>query len=338
MESGNDYLKRICDEIQNHTVKALYHKFNFIQIDVNNDSDLANYEKDLIVLLFSYLKYYKFITYIITQYIPVPLPTSNEISGKVNILFCVEKECIFINHISSASIEIVIKKLRENNSSLINTNINEIKTNEEIEACIEIDAFCSALDINKEIKNNEFVRNTIRPIIGYLIRRYFYPTHFFKDQSFFIFDECNSANEQRQINKLSEAFVYYKKSGTDDQKIENVIKEIRSNNDKSNNFHYMTFDENEFIDLKTVYCNDQSSFYMVIHRKTFYIFLIKKLAYPGKSTTDNKREIEFCQQFSSRYLVCFYGFVKKNDEIVGLVYEYMTNGSLSWFVKKNQVK
>lgn len=77
--------------------------------------------------------------------------------------------------------------MKNNKISIINVNKESIDDSKEEElAKREITNFCD--NFQNEIKQNFFVKNTISPIVCYLIRRYFYPTEYFKDASFFDFD------------------------------------------------------------------------------------------------------------------------------------------------------
>ena len=47
-------------------------------------------------------------------------------------------------------------------------------------------------------------------------------------------------------------------------------------------------------------------------------------------------EKNFCQ-YSLPCFTKFYGFLKHNEKIVGFIYEFMCNGSLDSYIKKNQI-
>lgn len=59
---------------------------------------------------------------------------------------------------------------------LICTNILLLEHQEEVNSFL--------MYYQDKIKNLSFVRNTITSIVGYLIRRHFFPNSYFKDQSF----------------------------------------------------------------------------------------------------------------------------------------------------------
>lgn len=44
---------------------------------------------------------------------------------------------------------------------------------------------------------------------------------------------------------------------------------------------------------------------------------------------ENSNEINFCKSYSHRCLTQFYGFIMKKGEIIGFIYEYQSNGTLS---------
>ena len=58
------------------------------------------------------------------------------------------------------------------------------ETNEITSLGEKIDIFCHQFISTNQIKNNKFVKNTIKPILTYLIQRYYFPSKYFKDPSF----------------------------------------------------------------------------------------------------------------------------------------------------------
>ena len=79
-------------------------------------------------------------------------------------------------------------------------NEDEISLQEEIKE--EINNFC--FHFKKEIIKNDFVKHTIPSLSGYLIRRFFYPTEYFKDPSFFSFDQMISKEQKlkKELKKV----------------------------------------------------------------------------------------------------------------------------------------
>ena len=116
-----------------------------------------------------------------------------------NAVLCVEKHCLIIEQINFTFFKEIIQKLKAQEVALINlSNIHDdesVETLEESQAKEETDNFCSMFI--KEVNQNDFVKLTINPILGYVIRRFFYPTKYFKDPSFFIFDEKNYSKDQK---------------------------------------------------------------------------------------------------------------------------------------------
>lgn len=117
----------------------------------------------------------------------------------------------------------------------------------------EIKNFCNG--IQNEIVNNEFIQNTIHPIVGYLIHRYFCPTTYFWDPSFFDFDKTAKANE-RELK--AEFFTGFKTLQFTDQDLE-LFKSKVNNKRKIKNFR-----EEEFIVLRSIMATDKASFYLLI--------------------------------------------------------------------------
>lgn len=139
------------------------------------------------------------------------------------------------------------------------------------------------------IDDNEFIQQTIKPILAYLIKRYYYPSNFFKDKSFFTFDQKNT---------------------------------VGKNNKKMNEFKI-----DDFIILRNIngYKNQ-----LAIHKESLYLFAIKK--------EFSNREIEFCKYYSHRCLTKFYGFIYCDSEISGILYEFMSNGSLLEYINMKKSK
>lgn len=110
------------------------------------------------------------------------------------------KKCVFINLIDSILIQKIITNLKEK-SEIIETNFDLYQEDNFQKNNIkeEIDNFC--FNFISEIKVNNFVKDTIYPLAGYIIRIFFYPTYFFEDPSFFIFDENNNNLYEIQIRK-----------------------------------------------------------------------------------------------------------------------------------------
>lgn len=93
------------------------------------------------------------------------------------------------------------------------------------------------------------------------------------------------------------------------------------------------FQEKEFIILRTIISNEKTSFYLAIHIQSFHVFMMKKL-----NSFESEHEKNFCKNYSHHCLTHFYGFLIKEDKIIGFIYEYMSNGSLDTYVSSNPDK
>ena len=206
-------------------------------------------------------------------------------------------------------------------------DFNDTKQKKKSNIKEEIKNFCNG--IQKEIVNNEFIQNTIHPIVGYLIHRYFCPTTYFRDPSFFDFDKTVKANE-RELK--AEFFTGFKTLQFTDQDLE-LFKSKVNNKRKIKNFR-----EEEFIVLRSIMATDKASFYLVIHVESLYVFMMKKIGDQKEMIRETEHEIYFDENFSHRCLTPFYGFLKKGDKTIGFIYEYMCNDSLKSFVSSNPDK
>lgn len=100
---------------------------------------------------------------------------------------------------------------------------------------------------------------------------------------------------------------------------------------------FQSFKKEDFIVLRQIHTNSYSSFYFVLHLKTFYIFMMKIFDYHKPlSQKSINHEINFCSKYSNRCLTKFYGFVKNEQKITGVVYEFMSNGNLCDFFMKHK--
>ena len=241
-------------------------------------------------------------------------------------IFCVEKQCIIVNQVYLQIINDIIRKLNSNIIFLINISDNFISKEEYISnAREEVKNFCS--EFKKEIDANQFVKNTITPIACYLIRRYFIPTDFFEDPEFFIFDKTNISSD-----------IFYKKKFIDliNSKSQDLQKyyDIRNNIQNIKNRRY-EFHNEDFIYLRKIYNNNTSIYYIVMHKESLYIFMMKMINV-DEFTKEINHEIEFCDHYSHRCMCPFYGFLKNDKgKIIGFIYEYMSNDSLQKYVENN---
>lgn len=163
------------EQITDESLKNLYSKFEVKYFNCLNQKYII--EK----LLYSFLNDYKFITYSSS----ISNLGTNEI---INSIICVEDKCLIIESIDNNSFNDIIKKVK---SDCIDINpSNKTKTSTEIYE--EIASFCH--HFQKIIKNNSFLKYTIRPLVAYIIRRYFYPSNYFNNSSFFNFENTAQKN------------------------------------------------------------------------------------------------------------------------------------------------
>ena len=290
--------------IVNETIIKLYSKFDFLYFH-EIIADHENEKQDVIQnFIFNYLKNYKFITYQIHE---------NPHINLINAIFCVEGTCLIISEINITILLNLISYLKKEGISILYFR-NEFQ---KIEGFVEdekfheeIKSFCSYPKFRSDISKHRFVNDTIGPMIGYMIRRFFYPTSYFKDKTFFIFNNSKSINEGSLKEKITN-FLFPKKE------------EITIN--------LQDFEESDFIILRNEYLKFNATFYLAIHIESFHIFMMKKI----NNTKEFKHEIYFCQNYSHRCLTHFYGFIKNEGEIKGFIYEYMCNGTLESIVSKN---
>ena len=294
-------------QIKQKTIQKIYSKFTYLYFLSIHINDIFGIK----LFLLNYLKKFKFITYQIFN-----LPTSNEsVDFYVDITICFEGQCLIIEQIQHKIIQEVISNL-ENQVSMINTNSSDPNINEEIQNFNNYFLKCF---------KNKFIKITISPIVCYLIRRFFYPTSYFKNPSFFIFDQNQSTNEDETKIKINDFFLSDKnlENNVAYDQLTEIIKESYLNNNNDKCIHYLVFKENDFICLRTLASKDCKSFILAFHIESCYIFMIKKV-----SNQNIEHEINFCKHYSHRCLVHFYGFLMEHKEIVGFVYEFICNNSL----------
>ncbi|KAK8841907.1 hypothetical protein M9Y10_026859 [Tritrichomonas musculus] len=314
------------NEICNNAISNIYCQFNFRYYFGKDENDQP------FEFLFSYLKSFKFITFHFSDK-PSVFQTSGGFNSKnyfVNIIICVEGECLIVEHVAYEPIVKLIKQLKEINISIINVSTINFKLEQEQNekerelfeegAKEEIKSFC--LHFSQEIKKNEFVRYTIYSIIGFIIRRHFYPTDYFKDKSFFNFNCTKDTKENDMKSILTNFFSFENKEKIDQLKIESTD-QIKIQN----------FQKTDFVNLRSFYSNSMASFKLVIHLESLNIFMIKEFFVCEENRKEIDREIYFCEHYSHRCLTHFYGFLIDDGEKVGLVYDYMSNGSLVSYLK-----
>ena len=300
--------------IQNLALKKMYTKFQFHYLSLDEIYSNKNIFSDELIAnyLLSILKEFKLITYELfpilpnSDVIPVNQPQTyilfepwdhsfifkrknNSSDSDVNAVLCAEGNCFIIE---SISVSLISNILYSTESALI--NLTEKSGN---------------MDNREEVSNVIFDTipsqgfyffscpiETNYPIVSYMIRRYFYPSHYFKDPSFFLFNQRSQINEQMKPHK--------------DNEIE----------DQS------TFKEEEFIVLRTLHESSELNYYLVLHIESLFIFVMKKIKKAGNF--DN--EINISSKISNQSLTKFYGFLKQDEQIIGFIYEFMSNGKMNF--------
>lgn len=313
--------KSYIDNIQNTVIKKIYSKFSFLILEKQSNNDKTE------SYLLNYLKNYKFATYYLTkannhnEHVQTKKSDQNSCfeNQETDAIIAIEDKCLIIEQINPFLINNIITTLQTQQIIILNTRMTTNSNKESIE---EIDNFCSSFD--QEIRNNYFVKKTIRPLIGYLIRRYFYPTDYFSDSSFFNFKQINKSKEKDLKEKLYQILEIDGEKDPIEPKLTKAINDFKEYN--NDNRKIEEFENKEFIVLRIIHVNVEYYFSLVIHLESFYIFMMKKTLY--KRAIKNKHEIFFCQNYSHRCLMPFYGFLKEEYKIIGFIYEFMSNDSL----------
>ncbi|KAK8840395.1 hypothetical protein M9Y10_030956 [Tritrichomonas musculus] len=281
--------------------------------------------------LLDYLKNYKFITYQFRDInfndeILIQNDKINYNSHLINTIICIEKECIIIEQINISLITHIIETLKKQHLSII--NVNNKKGNLKYDDISIIDETCKFCEsFVQEIIQNRFVEITLPTIAGFLIRRHFCPTNYFKDQSFFFFNEESILKEEETKKKMVDFL--FSKSSKDFNTFNDQFMMLISEFDNSNcQINHQEFNEKEFIKLRQIYSNEKALFYLAIHYETLQVFMMKKLQKEDRQTL---HEIDFCKNYSSRYMAKFYGFMTENEKTTGFIYRFMSKGSLSFY-------
>lgn len=312
--------KLTLNQIQNKVIQKLYSKFEFLylscsfndEIKINENNDAENQPNQYIInYLLEYLHDFKIITYRINisdiSEISASKSNNDTSTQKVNTIICVESKCLLIEEIELELINQIINQLKKLNITVLDTNLQFnriIKSVNERSDRIEnyekeIYNFCK--NFQDEIIKNIFVQTTILPITCYLIQRYFYPTCYFKDPSFFIFNQQkNEPIEEEIIRKIDEFFQLKnsKRNQANSQKLLDLIYKKSNSNNEPN--HIQHFDINDFIELRSIKSDSKSKCKLGIHINSLHIFLFKVFENSVQNEKQKKREIEFCEHFSNR--------------------------------------
>lgn len=301
-QNVTDVCKSIIEKLQNDTIRNIYQKFSFQHLNCKKEDD------ELKNTLFNIFNEFNFISY---EFVSVKNQIDSGNSILINAIICVEKQCFIIENIKR---DLLTSLFNEIHSSLINISFDKKSIENEM-AQIEVSSFCEYF--RNEIKSNKFIDYTIKPIICYLIRRYYYPSSFFKDQSFFSFDKTYENIFNIKFNSLT-PFSMNKMLEKEKQNLQKI----------------KFFNKDDFIELRQIYSNEKSVLYLVLHLESLYIFILKSC---DKSDIQLKHEIDFCSHYSHRCLTRFYGFIKESNKITGFIYEFMSNSDLLNFINSKKI-
>ena len=322
-----EYYASLKNKIHNELLQKIYSEISFLYLSPINASEMHT-QNNIKQYLKNYLQNCNFLTYYYYEIKDYIDSRSNSSHQTVNVIICVENQCLIIEKIDFLLIKELFDKLEK--LQKISVNVSECPINEEIANFMNYFKFRN--------KNNDFYNVTIRPISGFLIRRFFCPTNYFKDPSFFTFGQVNNKEEEelrREFNNFFsiENLINRKMNFYELTKIVRKIRTVQENK----KVEYHEFQEKEFIDLRVIYSKPGTIYKLVIHIESQHIFLMKKTSIPEESS-EMSHEIYFCKNHSHRCLTKFYGFLKNKQKIVGFIYEYMCNGSLKNIYEKNQIQ
>lgn len=342
-QNFDDKIDEICDNtIKNVYSEFIFRYFNFSQL---SDLEIEINENNILKYLFYFLKTNKFLTYIISnntnfQNHSIRSNFFNNNSDKkatireYNVVLCVEKQCfifesIEINFFNSILSKVELSKINLTNDTILK-KMNTSLSKNDLQAKEESDNFYNHFSY---ALTNQFLQSTFIPISSFLIRRFFQPSSYFKDQSFLKFNEQTNFYDQMSLNikikitnlikslDLHELEKNYDKLKTE---IKHLIES--KNNDEQNKV--INFNDDDFIYLRVIYSNEKGIiFYLVFHIPSHYIFMMKKC-----ENTEN-REIDFYKKYSYRCFTRFYGTIKTKFHLK-IIYEFMSKGSLSNYLKK----
>ena len=311
--------------IQSEEIRHIYSKFNFKSLNFMN---LINdqIEEDLIkTFLFNYLKVYKFITYDVAK-------SKEDLDNQYkDLIACVEEECIIIESIPNILIPELFQKT---NAIAINVTHNQLDDNQKV----EIESFINYC--KRHLVKNSFVRKTFRAIVSYIIRRYYYPSHFFKNDSFFSFNPGTVSCEQSIKADLTDLFQIQNEKELKYKfpQISNSIKEKINvqHQEKSDEPQIYNFQESEFIKLRPL----NKSIHLVIHKKTLFLCAMKMFDSRFSDGNFIDHEIDFDERNKNGYFTKFYGFIRQypTNKIIGAIYQFMSNDNLESFILNHKEK
>lgn len=212
--------------------------------------------------------------------------------SKINVIICKEGECIIIEKISEYEFNEIIK-------TIPGIKLNSPKVFEE------------DIPLKRVFASNPILQFIINPILAFLVKRYYYPTNYFKDPSFFKFNYKYDNNFDIDF----ETFI----------KIQGIFGQFEI----TDNFQY--FNKDDLICLKRL--NNKIS--IVFHTKSRYLFAKKDLRFDSDKKYI-KREFDFSEQISHPCFIRCYGFYIDSN-CISLIYDHMCHDDLYNFLSDNVV-
>lgn len=290
---GDDFIKSICSKFEIVT---------FLSFEKNPVKTDENY----IDALFNFLNKHQLIIYYLPNHI-----------NNIKAVVCVEGKCVIFEKFDIINFESTLMKIKG-----ITINVSEPDQNlsEEISSIERT--------FSKTIKQNPLFRIIMRPILAFIIRRFFYPTYYFKKPDFFTFNK--KYNKPNFINAFNSWF----QSKSCKEMMDDNIEQFFENKDEEKPI-LLNFKEDEFIKLRTIFNKQLSIYYLVIHKDSLYLFLMKKYSTLEKNKF-KLHEISFCENYSHHCFTKVYGFLKNEGQVTGIIYEYLCNDNLTKFYKSNK--
>lgn len=125
------------NQIKNPEIQKIYQNFSFkyfhcfINMEVSTNGEKVPNENKFEAFLFDYIKNFNFITYTLnnsdlySSYFDTNIQKLNQIPNNqiIDVVFCVENECIIIDKVNISLINKIITNLQELNISIIDYSI-----------------------------------------------------------------------------------------------------------------------------------------------------------------------------------------------------------------------
>ena len=220
----------------------------------------------------------------------------------IKAVICVEDKCLIIESILK---QIMLKIIKETKSIMIDVN-NYDQNKDLIE---ELQNFYNKTNCKKE--ENDFLNLTFKSISAFFIRRYFYPSIYFKNTSFFTFDQKYRSFELESKKGISNLLLLNNQEQFDNNFATLFSKKFAdtftiSCFEDDDQISIQKFSKSDFILLRKIHSNEEYYFYLAIHIESFYIFMIKELRSENRKGFNNEKY--FCEHIRHHCITRFYGF------------------------------